>query len=159
FAKGVGYQPGQEIAKSNHAWNAVRIDGHWHLVDATWGAGSVGDKKFLKRYRDYYFLTPPEQLIFSHFPDDVRWQLLEPPVTQAEFEHWPKIRDELFALGFFAKDVRAKLQEPGFHDLVDPSRVAGPKVTVRAAPLDRNLKAGRKYKFQIEAEGFQEMVV
>jgi hypothetical protein len=159
FAKGVGYQPGQKITKSNHAWNAVKIDGQWRLVDATWGAGSVGDKKFLKRYRDYYFLTPPEQLIFSHLPDNGHWQLLEPPVPPSEFEHWPKINDELFALGISAKDVRAKLQEPGFRDLVDPSRVAGPKVTIRAAPLDRYLKAGRKYKFQIDAEGFQEMVV
>jgi hypothetical protein len=159
YAKGVGYRPGQKITRSNHAWNAVKVDGQWRLVDSTWGAGALGDKKFIKRYRDYFFLTPQDQLIFSHLPDDVRWQLLEPPVPQADFERWPKINDELFALGISAKDVRAKLNEPGFRELVDPPRVVGPKVTVRTAPLDRYLKTGRKYKFQIEAEGFQEMIV
>lgn len=159
FAKGVGYKPGEKSARSNHAWNAVKLDGQWQLIDSTWGAGALGDKKFVKRYKDYYFLTPPDQLIFSHFPANPLFQLIEPPLAPAEFEHWPKINDELFALGISGKDVRAKLQETGFRELVDPARAFGPKMTVRAAPLDRYLKVGRKYKFQIEAEGFQEMFV
>jgi uncharacterized protein (TIGR03000 family) len=41
-----------------HAWNAVKLDGEWHLVDATWGAGGIKDKQFVKKFKDYYFLAP-----------------------------------------------------------------------------------------------------
>ena len=27
----------------NHAWNVYQANGHWHLVDATWGAGGTGN--------------------------------------------------------------------------------------------------------------------
>ena len=33
-----------------------------------------------------YFCTPPEQLIFSHWPDDKKWQLLENPLCLREFQ-------------------------------------------------------------------------
>lgn len=28
---------GKEPTISDHAWNAVKLDGQWHLIDATWG--------------------------------------------------------------------------------------------------------------------------
>lgn len=63
---------------SNHAWNAVMIDGKWQLLDATWGAGHVDSSStFSRRYEDFYFLTPPGALINTHFPDDAKWMLLD----------------------------------------------------------------------------------
>jgi transglutaminase/protease-like cytokinesis protein 3 len=44
FAKGFGYKIGEPLSTPNHAWNAVRIDGNWYLLDATWDAGVVGEK-------------------------------------------------------------------------------------------------------------------
>lgn len=38
-----------------HAWNAVKIDNEWQLVDATWSM----------------FLTPPTKFILSHYPNYV----------------------------------------------------------------------------------------
>src|SRR5579872_2450201 len=51
-AKGVGYVPGARGAQFNHAWNAVKIDDQWCLLDATWGAGDVNGKMFVKRFRE-----------------------------------------------------------------------------------------------------------
>ena len=31
-------------------------------------------------------MTPPNQLIVSHFPHDSKWQLLDKPKTKSEFE-------------------------------------------------------------------------
>ena len=52
-----------------HAWNVVKIDGKWGLVDTV--------------YR--HFLNPPEEFIYKHFPFDPQWQLLAKPITKAEW--------------------------------------------------------------------------
>ncbi|XP_042594589.1 kyphoscoliosis peptidase-like [Cyprinus carpio] len=88
--KGAGYRPGQSYRniESNHSWNAVCLDGQWYLLDACWGAGNVDldNRAFIKRYKEYYFLTDPENFIDSHFPEKEEWQLLESPIKIEEFE-------------------------------------------------------------------------
>lgn len=39
-----------------------------------------------QRFDDFYFLTDPEEFIYTHFPDEERWQLLEAPISLEEFE-------------------------------------------------------------------------
>lgn len=42
YSKGFGYQTGQSFSgEFDHAWNAVYLEGRWHLVDSTWGSGLV----------------------------------------------------------------------------------------------------------------------
>ncbi len=66
-----------------HAWNAVKIDGKWELLDCTWGAGTVNEKmKFVRRFKPAYFMTRPESMSYNHFPKEEEWQLLEEPVGQ-----------------------------------------------------------------------------
>jgi hypothetical protein len=69
----------------------VRIDGSWHLVDATWASGyfTYSSDEFVQHYNDYYFLTPPESFIKDHFPEDLKWTLLTNPPTLKEFERAP----------------------------------------------------------------------
>ncbi|MBN1323301.1 MAG: hypothetical protein JW986_04780, partial [Methanotrichaceae archaeon] len=43
YSKGWGYEVGEPVGDANHAWNAVRINGDWQLIDSTWGAGYVDD--------------------------------------------------------------------------------------------------------------------
>jgi hypothetical protein len=85
FAKGVQYKAGDEIRQSNHVWNVVRINGRWELIDATWGAGD-GNKQLPN---DTYFMIAPEDLLFTHFPEEERWQLSAQPITLHEFERKP----------------------------------------------------------------------
>ncbi len=75
----------------NHYWNAVFIDTNWHLLDATWASGYVswrGDE-FVKQYDSHYFLTPPQEFIKDHYPDDLQWTLLADPTTPKEFKNSP----------------------------------------------------------------------
>lgn len=65
-----------EVADVGHAWNVVRIDGAWQLVDATWNAGTVDEDRFEERYRTDYLFTPPRVFGETHFPDSSAWQLL-----------------------------------------------------------------------------------
>lgn len=81
-----GRARGSSDAKSfvGHAWNAVKINQKWKLLDATWGAGHLdrAEDVFQAEFSRYYFFTEPSRLIVSHLPDDTKWQLLEKPVSE-----------------------------------------------------------------------------
>ena len=96
-----------------HAWNVAKLDGKWYLLDVTWASDNLQDKKMTdfqysrdlakrqkgsvsvyheskrnslrKTFKEQWFLTPPAEMIKTHFPDDAKWQLLAPPVTAKEF--------------------------------------------------------------------------
>jgi hypothetical protein len=100
YAKGVGHRAGERVGgRVNHAWNAVKIDGTWQLVDCTWGAGTIENGVYTKRFSSFYFLAPPRAFAWMHFPDESRWQLVDPPLTLAEFEDLPMVRDPFFEYG------------------------------------------------------------
>ena len=98
YGKGYGYQPGKKFNESsNHAWNAVKINGSWYLIDCTWGAGYINeDKKYVRKFDDHYFMTPPSEFIFDHFPDNSSWQLLSNPISKSEFEQLVYVKSEFF---------------------------------------------------------------
>ena len=100
----VGYAKGatpeeERFQDVNHAWNAVKIDNAWYLLDATWGAGSVREEKFIPKYKPYYFATAPDEFINNHYPKDRGWQLLEQAYTRAEFNNLPSISSRFYNLG------------------------------------------------------------
>lgn len=66
-----------DMEEADHAWNAVKIDGEWFLLDVTWAADTEGLE---------YFCTPPEEFIKAHLPSDPMWQLLNNPVTTQQFK-------------------------------------------------------------------------
>ena len=68
FISGIDFIPGEGVS---HAWNAVFINGSWRLLDCTWGAGSYDlDGNFIREINEHFFLTDPDELIYSHFPYD-----------------------------------------------------------------------------------------
>ncbi|MFI5187468.1 MAG: transglutaminase domain-containing protein [Chitinophagales bacterium] len=76
---------------TNHSWNAVQLDSTWYLVDVTWASGyfTYSSNEFIKHFDDQYFLTSPAQFALDHFPDDLKWSLLEQPPTIGEFQNSP----------------------------------------------------------------------
>ena len=84
----------------SHAWNAVKVDGGWYLVDTTWDAGYLEGATFVKRYKAVYFATPPEVFLVDHFPDEKPWQLMNAPLDRGEFFRRPMMSAELYADGF-----------------------------------------------------------
>jgi transglutaminase-like putative cysteine protease len=158
IAKGYDFNRGDDLKKFSHAWNAVWLEEKWQLVDSTWGAGSLTkDKKFEKKFTSYYFLTPPDQLIFDHFPDAESWQLVKPSVTQKDFLAWAKPPRALFTMGFSSKDVRAQVDKNPLEEFVEAFDVQAGKIQIVAAPLEKTLRADKKYAFRIDAPDVDEV--
>ena len=83
-----------------HAWNCVQIDGQTYLLDSTWGARQDGESAtdYLAR-RNYYFQTPPNQIIFDHFPENPSLQLLANPIGTDAFQSLPNLKPTFFTDG------------------------------------------------------------
>ncbi|KAL8579137.1 hypothetical protein ACOMHN_036076 [Nucella lapillus] len=121
YAKGADYIPGMKFTpgQNQHTWNAVYIYGTWCLVDAHWGARRLVGKQtsvedFHYQLDEYFFLTDPHQLIYTHLPDDARWQLLDGCITLQEFENMPHMKPQFFKFGLeFATHRSAVIQSRG----------------------------------------------
>ena len=120
FAKGYSYShenPFTINSKTNHAWNAVKINGKWYLLDSTWGSGNVNkNKEYEANFTEYYFLPEPEMLIKTHYPYDKsnmeeseKWQLLEHPVSLEEFNKSLRLQPAAYELGVYPVSHKDKV--------------------------------------------------
>ncbi len=78
----------------SHAWNAIKLNGKWKLVDTTWGTS------LNKEVADFYFDMPPERAIISHYPEKSTWQLLDEPLSLEEFNNSKFINPIWFKVGY-----------------------------------------------------------
>ena len=97
YLPGMKFAPGQK----KHFWNAVHIYCTWCLVDVDWGArsrprGKLSADDLHYELDEFFFLTDPQQFIYSHIPIDSNWQLLQRPVTIEEFENMPCVSPKFF---------------------------------------------------------------
>lgn len=71
-----GYtRTGGRVQPQGHTWCAGMVDGEWYFFDPTWDAG--GGHQF--------YMCAPGEFIETHIPFDPIWQLLEYPVSNADF--------------------------------------------------------------------------
>jgi hypothetical protein len=119
------YEVGDEIRKETLAskWNAVFVNGEWRLIDPFWAHTSIsygqyrdqisvdeegqitlstelGDTKGEPRpVNEFFFLCDPDKFIWTHFPDDEQWQLLDEPITVERFQEQPYFREYYHEIG------------------------------------------------------------
>lgn len=89
YAKGYGYSKENIFPNTNHAWNVVKVDGEFKLVDTTWGSGSVmstsGKLTYIRELDLENILVKPGKFSERHLPADPRWQLLAKPISMKRF--------------------------------------------------------------------------
>lgn len=124
YSKHARLEVGEEPSSSDlHSWVAVVINQEWRLVDPHWccssvtGLGSAGwslvahdvgsaqdtsqaeEERVVYILDEDYFLTNPEEFIYSHFPrDDEVWQFLARPLTFREFVDIAYLKPPFFEL-------------------------------------------------------------
>jgi len=114
YAKAYGYRPGEKFSgtQPNHAWNAVKVNEDWILLDATWGSaysdGGRGHLMSHKMFTPYWFNVNRYEFLFMHYPQDTKWSLLPQAVTLKQFEDMPFVQPAFFQMGFNAHDILDK---------------------------------------------------
>ena len=135
-----------------HKWNAVRIDGRWQLLDITYMAAGAGNaRQGVGQPVAFYFLTPPELFIFSHYPKQPKWQLLPQPISRREFAAVPPVLPPLLSMVARPAQLRQAARE-GAREFVPAALPDALEVKLLDAPLARELDAGTAYEFRIRAD-------
>ena len=103
FSKGLGYNKDKQNQKldSDHEYNAVKLKNKWYLIDSTWGSGYAKNKTFIRYYNPFYFCVSPDYLIYTHYPINENWQLLERPIKFKEFLSNLELHSHFFEDGFY----------------------------------------------------------
>ena len=137
YARGVGTSLQNEGSPtdSNHAWNAVRINDCWYLVDCTWDSGHMEGKNSKQDYNTDWLFLKPEHCIYSHYPSFSKQQLLSPAVTAAEFSALPDLRPKFFdAASAYAPLAKTTTVDGTFSYAFTP--VAGYELSFRLADAE-----------------------
>jgi len=95
-----GYpQIGKPQSNTNHAWNAVKLNGKWQYIDATWGAGSVVNGQWQRIFKPYYFNISKEHYFKTHLPETDKWKHKIGDITKKEFYNQPIYSERFLASG------------------------------------------------------------
>lgn len=155
-----GIAKGSPEAPSNgHAWIFAVTSGEntGILIDPTWGAGSVSGGIFTRNDNDMtWFHVDPRWMIFTHFPDNEMFQLLDTPLTREQYGSLPEIKP---IWGEYGLDPGAVLDHylsykgddaysaDGAPTVMEP---ACGDVLIRQMPLQKTLRIGQTYTFSLE---------
>ncbi|KAG2425801.1 hypothetical protein HXX76_013426 [Chlamydomonas incerta] len=82
--------PGSRVHAHNHCWAGVKVNGRWRLVDPTAAALAGGH---------FPFFVPPDAFIYSYWPLEAAWQLLQEPLSQEVWWQLPYASVAFFAEG------------------------------------------------------------
>lgn len=162
YSKGYGYNQGDRFTESNHAWNAVQINGEWQLIDATWGSGhgaTEGGK--LKSYAAYdpkWFSMPAHEFLLSHLPENAENQYLDEPITLAQYEQFPYVNGAIFNLNFDSKALFNQLINGELKSICEAYKFTVP-VEASQIPLEGVLIQGQNYSFTIKSKAADEVYV
>jgi hypothetical protein len=85
-----------------HAWNAVKIDGQWLFVDATWDDPASDDGT--QTLSETYLFTPPRWFGLDHHPMEDAWQLLPNPIGIGDFSRQPLLSPTIGELGLVLEE-------------------------------------------------------
>lgn len=114
ITKNKHYKLGEtENTEMKSQWNAVYVQREWRLLDVYWAKTcvminsgdddesnpSIARSLHEEEADDEYFFTDAQDLIWTHFPDDDKWQLLKKPVSKSEFLSMLYVRERSRELG------------------------------------------------------------
>jgi len=124
-----------------HAWNAVKIEGSWFLMDATWDDPSNPDRPSEQSYRTTYLFTPVHIFGVDHFPSDPVWQLRREPLTRGEFLRQPLVDPAFYVAGLeFIDPKRSQVSASSRSFVLKVGNTLENRIVTRLSPkgVERN---------------------
>ncbi|MEM9896873.1 MAG: transglutaminase domain-containing protein [Bacteroidota bacterium] len=162
YAKGYGYQEGDQFSRTNHAWNAVKIQGNWRISDATWGTGSgenQGGKLVSKKaFDEYWFNVDPYEAIFNHFPEDQSLGFVTPMITKAAYQQMPYISSDFFKIFSGGRQIYEASRNK---EITKYPKSFQSDIYLKAVnlSLDGELQVGKNYTFIFHAPEAKSMAI
>lgn len=98
------------IDSVNHAWNVVRLNNKWYLFDVT---GAASDT-LTNHVDDFWFKTPPEVFILNHYPENIKWTLLDKNIALTDFKNSP-----VYTSSFIEMSIVNDFSRKGYYKAVD----------------------------------------
>ncbi|MDB5284321.1 MAG: hypothetical protein JWO06_3396 [Bacteroidota bacterium] len=155
YAKAFGYNVSEKITSTNHAWNAVKADGKWRLMDVTWGSSRADDiaGKALshQEFDDYWFDTDPYEFLFKHYPAEEKWTLIPQHISLNQYVKMPDLDEYIFKLGFDARRLLGKAMLNNVPELPQAYDTKYHLKTIKF-PLSASITAAPEYTFVIESD-------
>jgi transglutaminase/protease-like cytokinesis protein 3 len=98
------------IDSVNHAWNVTKLNNRWYLFDLT---GAASDT-LTNTVDDFWFKTPAELFILNHYPENIKWTLLDKNIPLAEFKKSP-----VYTSSFIKMSIVRDFSRKGYYEAVD----------------------------------------
>ncbi|MFY0603649.1 MAG: transglutaminase [Flavobacteriaceae bacterium] len=89
YVRNSAYEINRVPNTTNHAWNAVKVNNRWMLIDATWSSGSVLNGRWQKNFNDYFFDVDFKKIGYTHYTDDRKWNILLNQPSLSDFYSQP----------------------------------------------------------------------
>lgn len=162
FSKGHDYVENSPIYKSNHIWNAVKINGEWKLLDPTWGQGYLtrreGRTINIKQFSEFWFATEPYQFIFTHLPENPAYQFMDESISTEVFQNAPRVEAGYFEREFINENNYKELLNYKKSDLVI-NYTNGDTVKIKEAPIAYKLNHELNHDFKIKNKAAKNMMI
>jgi Transglutaminase-like superfamily len=86
YVAGYGKEPIRPDSIETHAWNVIKVNGEWAVLDATWASNTLeSDSSNLTVEFERYFMSLPDFFQRGHLPYDPVFQLTAETITRQEF--------------------------------------------------------------------------
>ncbi|CAL2075607.1 transglutaminase domain-containing protein [Tenacibaculum sp. 190524A05c] len=99
---------GRPLQGPNHSWNAVKLNNKWIYIDATWGAGSEYNGRWIRKFNSYYYNIPKSKYFLTHLPEDSLWKLRVGRIEKEDFYNQP-----IYSHQFLKSDITLVSPETG----------------------------------------------
>lgn len=89
YVRNSAYEINRIPNTTNHAWNAIKVNNRWMIIDATWSSGYVTNGRWLKEFNDYYFNVDYKKIGYTHYTDNRKWNIILNQPSLQEFYNQP----------------------------------------------------------------------
>lgn len=160
FAKGYSYSPANP--KVNHDWNIVYLSTDTLLCDVTWGSSYAsnvnGKAKSTSRLQTFWFDTPANEFIFTHFPLKSIYQYNTPVLQKKQFDALPKLESSFFMLFHSNSTILKELMNNKSLQVVDVLNT-NTEYEGKDVPYTATLNKNQTYRFSLYSEDITRMAI